>query len=147
MIAVPVVLAGIALTVYLYCRLSLAPSVALLEQAGVRTSLQRSGVLVRRSWWRVCGILLLTVLIGSFVAQIAQVPFLLFGALPNGFSGLTDPTASTGLLILTSIGSGFAQTIVGPFTAGVRALLYVDRRMRAEGLDVALTAAAAGRAG
>jgi hypothetical protein len=38
-----------------------------------------------------------------------------------------------------------ASTLVEPFTAGVRALLYVDRRMRAEGLDVALAAAAAGR--
>ncbi len=142
-LAVPLVLAGIALTVHLFCRLSLAPSVALLEEAGVRTSLRRSGVLVRRSWWRVCGILLLTVLIGSFVAQIVEVPFLLFGAVPNGLSALTNPQGGTAILVLSSIGSGFAQTIVAPFTAGVRALLYIDRRMRAEGLDVALTAAAA----
>ncbi|MEO6205951.1 MAG: hypothetical protein ABIO67_11310 [Mycobacteriales bacterium] len=142
-VAVLLVLAATALSIHLYCRLALAPSVALLENAGVRTSLRRSGVLARRSWWRILGILLLTVLIGSFVAQIAQVPFLLFGAVPNGLGALTNPQGSTALLVWTSIGSGFAQTIVAPFTSGVRALLYVDRRMRAEGLDVALAAAAA----
>ena len=41
------------------------------------------------------------------------------------------------------VGAGIAQTVVAPFTAGVRALLYIDRRMRAEGLDVSLMAAVA----
>lgn len=143
-LAVPLGLGGVVAAVYLYGRLALAPAVALLEKAGVRTSLRRSGILVRRSWWRVIGILSLTLLIGSFVAQIVQVPFLIFGALPNGLSSLTNPTGGgTLLLVLGYIGAGIAQTVVAPFTAGVRALLYIDRRMRAEGLDVALTASLA----
>lgn len=142
-LAVPLVLGAIALAVYLYGRLSLAPAAALLENAGVRQSLRRSGVLVRRSWWRVFGILVLTLIIGGVVGQIAQAPFLVFGALPTGLSSLTDPSGSSVLiLVLSAIGGGFAQTIVAPFSGGVRALLYIDRRMRAEGLDVALTAAA-----
>ena len=52
--------------------------------------------------------------------------------------------ATTTALVLTQIGGGVAQTVTSPFTSGVRALLYVDRRMRAEGLDVALAAAATG---
>ena len=143
LLGVPLVLGAFAGAAYLYGRLALAPAVALLEHAGVRTSLRRSGVLVRGSWWRIVGILLLTVLIASFVGQIAQAPFLIFGALPTGLSSLTDPSgASLQILVLSAIGGGFAQTIVAPFSGGVRALLYVDRRMRAEGLDVALTAAA-----
>jgi hypothetical protein len=35
-----------------------------------------------------------------------------------------------------------ASFLVNPFVSGVTALLYVDRRMRAEGLDVALRASA-----
>lgn len=143
LVAVPLGLAGAGLAAYLYCRLALAPCAAVLESAGVRTSLRRSGVLVRRSWWRICGILVLTVIISSIVAQIVQVPFLLFGALPSGLGSLLSPGGTTGrLLVVTYIGAGVAQTVVAPFTSGVRALLYVDRRMRAEGLDVALAAAA-----
>jgi hypothetical protein len=145
-LAVPLVLASLAGAVYLYCRFALAPSVAVLEKAGVVTALRRSGVLVRRSWWRVLGILLLTFVIASFVTQVLQVPFLLFGVAPIGLpgdsgSGLGGQT--TRLMILSYIGAGIAQTVVAPFIAAVRALLYVDRRMRAEGLDLALSAAAA----
>jgi hypothetical protein len=143
-LAIPLAIAVLVLAVHLYVRLSLAPAAAVLEGSGVRQSLRRSGVLVRRSWWRICGILLLTLVIASFVSQVLQIPFLLFGAGPTGFSRLTDPNGSTSrVLVLSYIGAGFAQTLVAPFTAGVRALLYVDRRMRAEGLDVALTAAVA----
>ena len=142
-LVVPLGIAAVVGAVYLYGRLALAPAVALLEKAGVRTSLKRSGVLVRRSWWRVMGILVLTVLIAGFVGQIVQAPFLLVGALPTGFGSLFDPAGTnTRILVVSAIGGGVAQTVVAPFTAGVRALLYVDRRMRAEGLDVALTAAA-----
>jgi len=113
----------------------------------VRQALRRSGVLVRRSWWRIFWILVLTVVIASFVSQVLRIPFVIFGGGATGLSRLTDPTgAGTATLVLSYIGAGVAQTIVAPFTAGVRALLYVDRRMRAEGLDVALAAAAAQRA-
>ena len=39
--------------------------------------------------------------------------------------------------------AGIAQALTAPFSSGVSALLYIDRRMRAEGLDVSLAAAAA----
>ena len=144
--AIPLGIAGTVAGVYLYIRFSLAPAAAVLERAWVRASLRRSGVLVRRSWWRVFGILVLTLIIASFVSQVLQIPFLVFGAGPTGLGRLTDPDGTTTrVLILSYIGAGVAQTLVAPFTAGVRALLYVDRRMRAEGLDVALTAAAAQR--
>ena len=144
LIGVPIAIAGVGLAVYLYCRLALAPCAAILERAGVRTSLRRSGVLVRGSWWRVFGVLLLAVIVASVVGQVVQVPFLIFGIAPTGLSG-GDIEKASNLLVLSYIGAGIAQTVIAPFTAGVRALLYVDRRMRAEGLDVALTAAAAQR--
>jgi hypothetical protein len=144
LVGVPLALAGTALAVYLYCRLALAPAAALLERSGVRTSLKRSGVLIRGSWWRVFGILILTLVIASIVSNVIQVPFHIFGA--GSVGGLTNPDdTTTRVLVLSYIGAGVAQTIVAPFTAGVRALLYIDRRMRAEGLDVALSAAAAQR--
>ena len=48
------------------------------------------------------------------------------------------------LFLLVTVGSGLATFLVSPFTSGARALLYVDRRMRAEGLDLTLQAAARG---
>ncbi len=143
LLAVPLVLAGIALGVYLYVRLSLAPCALVLEKVSLGTSLRRSSVLVKGDWWRVFGISLLTIVVAQFVGLVIQVPFELFGYGSPGdlFSGTGALTTRT--LIASSVGSIIGATLIAPFTSGVRALLYVDRRMRAEGLDVALTAAAA----
>jgi hypothetical protein len=144
-VGVPLALGAVCLAVYLYCRLALAPCAAILERAGLRQSLRRSGVLVRRSWWRVFGVLLLAVVVASIVGQVVQAPFALFGLAPALFQQGTAADTTTRVLVFTYIGAGIAQTVIAPFAAGVRALLYIDRRMRAEGLDVALTAAAARR--
>jgi len=144
--AVPLVLGAVAVAVWLYVRFALAPCALVLERVGIRQSLRRSVVLVRRDWWRVFGILLLTAIIGLFVSQVVELPFAVFGAGSPG--ALFDPQADvlgTRSLVLSAIGAGIASTLVAPFTAGVRALLYVDRRIRAEGLDVSLSAAAASR--
>lgn len=133
------------LGVVLYVRFALACSALVLEDAPLLTAFRRSNVLARRSFWRIVGILLLTFIISSFVAQVVQVPFLFLGD-ADAFSSLTSPSAEapgTGALVMTTLGAGLASALITPFTAGVRALLYVDRRMRAEGLDVALQAAAA----
>ena len=146
LVGVPLILAGVAAAVWLYVRFALAPSALVLERVGIGTSLRRSAVLVRRDWWRVFGILLLTLVIGAFVSQVVQLPFAALGAGSIGgvFSADTDVLA-TRALVLSSIGGGIAATLVAPFTAAVYALVYVDRRIRAEGLDVSLSAAAASR--
>ncbi len=146
LIALPLWLAGAAAAVYAYVRLALAPCVLVLERARIGASMRRSGTLVKGDWWRVFGILLLTAVIGGFVSQIIQIPFAVLGAGPP--TALFDPEAdvlATRSLIVSSIGAAIAAALVTPFTAAVRALLYVDRRMRAEGLDVALTAASSAR--
>ena len=146
LLGVPLVLTGAVVAVWLYVRLSLAPCALVLERTGIGASLKRSAVLVRRDWWRVFGILLLTVVIGTFVSQVVQLPFAAVGA--GSFGGIVDPETDvlgTRSLVMSAIGGGLAATLVAPFTAGVRALLYVDRRIRAEGLDVSLSAAAASR--
>jgi hypothetical protein len=141
-LAIPFVLAGLAGAVYLYIRWSLAPSVLVLEKTGTRESLRRSSVLVKGDWWRVFGISVLALLIAVFVSLVIQVPFELLGAGSIGDLAGSAQALSARAVIASALGSIVAATLVDPFTAGVRALLYVDRRMRAEGLDVALTAAA-----
>jgi hypothetical protein len=144
-VGVPLILAGAAASVYLYFRLSLAPCALVLERTGIRTGLRRSWLLVKGDWWRVFGISLLAFLVTMFVSLVVQVPFELLGY--GSFGDLAQGTGalSPRSLVFSSIGAIVASTLVEPFSAGVRALLYVDRRMRAEGLDVALTAAATSR--
>lgn len=127
------------LAVHLYVRWGLAPLCVVLERQGVRQALRRSGVLVRTSWWRVFGILLLAGLIAGAVGQVLQAPFLLLTGSP--FEVLSGADTSTSAVVVTSLGALVAAAVVGPFDAAVRGLLYVDRRMRSEGLDVALAAA------
>lgn len=45
--------------------------------------------------------------------------------------------------ILTMVTSTIAQLLILPFTSSVNALLYIDLRMRKEGLDVELRNAVA----
>jgi hypothetical protein len=92
----------------------------------------------------VFGILLLVLLITTFISGVLQTPFQ-FSSFTAGFSGEPVSTSSTDI-VLQSVGSAIALTLVMPFSAAVSALLYVDRRMRAEGLDVSLAAASSRRA-
>lgn len=140
LLGIPLALASAALGVHLYVRFSLAPAVLVLERAGIRTSLRRSGVLVKGDWWRVFGILLLVQVIAGFVSSVLTVPFLVLA----GVNAFANPEAGsfTLLFVVSQIGGGLATLLVSPFAAAARGLLYVDRRMRAEGLDLTLQAAA-----
>lgn len=141
-LGVPLVLAAIALGVHVYVRFSLAPAVLVLERATVRTSLTRSATLVKGDWWRCFAILLLVQVIASVVSSILTVPFLLIA----GINAVANPAAGsvTLLFVVSQLGAGLTTLLVAPFAAGARGLLYVDRRMRAEGLDLTLQAAARG---
>lgn len=131
--------AGAVASAYLYTRFALAPAVLVLEQAGIRQSLRRSTVLVTGAWWRTLWVLLLTVVIGVILGAILGLPLGLIAT----FLGDAD---STGIRVAQQVLGGLGAVLISPFTAGVRALLYVDRRMRAEGLDIALAMTAAGAA-
>jgi hypothetical protein len=133
-IGIPLGIASAVLAAYLYVRLALASPALVLEKASITESLRRSGVLVKGSWWRVFGILILSGIIAGIVASIISAIVILPAALLTSADG-------TESLIAQQVAAGIASVLLSPFSAGVRALLYVDRRMRAEGLDVALQAA------
>jgi hypothetical protein len=127
--------------VYLGVLFSLVGSALVLERCGVGAAFGRSKTLVTGAWWRTFGILLLAAVISWIISWIISLPF----GLASGLSGsLTDPTAalSAGSLILSTIGAIIASTITLPFTSAVNVLVYVDRRMRAEGMDIELQRAA-----
>jgi len=128
--------------VYLYALFGLATPALVLERQPIGRALGRSRDLVRGSWWRVFGILLLAAIIAFVIGQIIQTPFALAG---GGFGAFfsPDPQAPTLMtFMLAAIGATIAGTITYPFSAAVTALLYVDQRMRREGLDIELARAA-----
>lgn len=139
--ALLLVLPLIPFEVWLWTVLSVAPAALILERAGVMAALRRSRVLVQRDFWRTLGILALGWLITTVLSSILVIPVALVAELPLVSGG--SATLGTGFFVASALVSGLAQTLVAPYSAGLRALLYVDLRMRTEGLDVALQAAAA----
>jgi hypothetical protein len=129
-------LGGTILLVYAYVKLAVASPALVMEGTGVLTSLSRSWVLVRRSWWRVLGILILAAVITSLLTTVVTVPVTLIATLVSGFSESLLPTV---------FASGVATLVAGiitlPFSAAVTGLLYIDLRMRREALDIELVSA------
>jgi hypothetical protein len=116
----------------------------MLERQGPIQSLRRSGQLVKRSFWRVFGILLVAGLIVAIAGSILKVPFSLAGGLSTtvNFSGHRIGVASVTGTLIGAVGGIVAGTVTRPIAAGVIVLLYMDMRMRKEGLDLALQTAA-----
>jgi hypothetical protein len=143
------VLVAIVLAVLLYVRLAFAAPALLLERLGVVAALRRSWRLVAGSWWRVFGILLLGAIIAGAINGLVQLPFSLVGNLVGALAGrdaqsLGDVTSGMQIaVVITNLGSVLASTVTAPFTAALTALLYIDLRIRREGLDVALARVAA----
>ncbi len=125
-------------SVYAGVRLCLAGAVVVIERSSVRAALGRSWQLVAGAWWRTLGILVLAGIIVVVVEQIVQLPFTV---LAGGASVLAGPV-SAGAILLSTLGAIAASTIAWPFAAGVTVLIYVDRRIRREGLDLELARAA-----
>src|SRR5919106_1213807 len=148
--AVILTLAAIPVAIWLYIRYTLAGPSLMLESrpvrggaprpVGVIGALRRSAELVRRSWWRVFWILVLVLIIAFLIGQVINVPF---GWVPYLVVG-DNPSDSEffATLAVSALGGIVASTFTAPFTAAATALLYVDRRIRREGLDIELARAA-----
>lgn len=108
----------------------LAVPILLVEQLGAWQAIVRSVELVRPQLLRVVGLVFVTaVLVGVVggVLGVLSVPFTLLG-------GRVAQVA-------TAIVSLLAQVVTVPFQANIALLLYVDARVRHEGLDVAVLTA------
>ncbi|MFB7508719.1 DUF7544 domain-containing protein, partial [Streptomyces broussonetiae] len=141
------VLAASIVTVWLWIRFYLAAPALMLERQGIVKSLKRSAKLVRGSWWRIFGIMLLTLLITGIVSAIITIPFTAIGAAVSGDSmdnllGTSGGHVGWAALIISGIGALIGTTLTLPISAGVTVLLYIDQRIRREALDLELARAA-----
>jgi hypothetical protein len=140
-VGVVLTLLGVVALVWVQVRLFLLAAPALvLERLGLAASLRRAHGLSRGQFWRLFGTWLLAGLVAAVVGQVVAVPL----GVVSVFAAL-QLSGAAGALV-TVFASYVSQLLVGalttPFTSGVAALQYVDQRIRKEGLDVQLIAAA-----
>lgn len=111
----------------------------ILEGLGPFEALRRSWRLAWPDFPRVWGVRALSRLLALLMQLLVVVPFALVASLAAVALGADEGDRLPVLaLLLLTLGSIAAGTLAAPFLAGVLALLYVDRRIRAEGLDLVL---------
>ncbi|EFE80924.1 integral membrane protein [Streptomyces albidoflavus] len=152
LVLMPFLFLGVAaLAVWLGIRLALATPAAVFEGQGPVGALRRSVRLVRDNWWRTFGLLLLAALMAMGLSLALQI---LTGAFQSPADSLVVDNTDTGwfgsaevraLLADILVGSvigllvGSVVQIVGmTLTHLTAALVYVDLRIRKEGLADAL---------
>ena len=139
-------LAGLGATaafIWLGTKLALVPSVLMLERIRLADAVRRSWTITNGFFWKTFGIILLVSVIVQTVASVISFPLNLIA----GFGGaLLDPNGSEeGLLVISIIVLVLSVVISVVFGAialvaqsATPALLYIDIRMRKEGLDLEL---------
>lgn len=138
-------IALIVLGAWVYTKTSLVPCLIVLERLGIRASIRRSWSLTTGYFWRTFGVQFLVSAIVNIVAQVVTTPVsLVYGYLvalinPNGrgidTGAITGAIISYAVLLLVSLVIGAVTTVV---QAAAVALIYIDLRMRKEGLDLRL---------
>ncbi|MFF1761052.1 hypothetical protein [Streptomyces sp. NPDC058266] len=133
----------VPLVVWVYVLFLFGPAAATLEEAGPIQALRRSARLVRGAWWRTFGISLLAGVIMMVVSIAVRVPLQI--AMPS-----TTPQYEPGqsasdvfeamlpklgvVMALSMVGNLLVQLVSSVFLPLVTTLLYVDQRIRREGL-------------
>ncbi|MFE4591388.1 oxidoreductase [Streptomyces laurentii] len=150
LLSVLLALASFPLALWLWVKFLFAPSAAVIENQGPVESLRRSAHLVRGSWWRIFGCVLLIGLIVSvaggmiqwFVSILAAIPMTsLVSQAPESPRDLF-PTL-WGVMLTAGFVQLLVQTLLAPLQPLVTSLLYIDQRIRKENLAPMLAQSAA----
>jgi hypothetical protein len=135
------VLGGVAALVLcplLWGRLALAVPIFILERRGPGASVARSWRLVQGAFWRTWGLRALVSIIVSIASSVLSIPLVVVLVASTG----DGKTPSVVTLIVVVIFGAAIWMVTQPLIAAALTLIYVDRRMRAEGLDLQLVQAA-----
>lgn len=136
--------AAAVLFAWLSTKLALVPSALMLERLPLRGAIARSWSLTRGYFWKTFGIQLLVAVIVQTVAGVISAPLQLILSLgsflvnPNGDNtGLV--VAGIVVYVLTIVLTIVFGAISAVVMSATPALIYIDIRMRKEGLDLELT--------
>ena len=137
-------LASIPLVVWLSTKLLVVPSVLVLEGAGLLEAMVRSWRLIRGRFWPALGVMFLIGAIMGIAAQVVSIPGSIITTLLTGTlapTGSPEPSEMIGFLaatILPQILVLAVQAITLVVQGTGATLIYLDSRMRYEGLDQTL---------
>jgi hypothetical protein len=128
----------VVVSVWFSTKISLAAPAIVLEGHSVSAGLRRSFALTRGAFWRILGITLLAGLIAGLVGGLLGLPFSAVGTAVAVMSGQGSESAVMIQSFVSNLSALLTGAITTPFVAAVTGLLYIDRRMRLEALDVIL---------
>lgn len=151
--ALGMMLVGGVLVLIFGIRLVLAGTVVLMEgrhapdiglhiplRVGVWGSLRRSWQLVKGKFWRVFGILLFGGLVVNIIGYALQFGVSALILTVGGWAGSSESTGAVVVTIVLGVAVGIATliTLIASlaFMSAVQALIYLDLRVRREGLDL-----------
>jgi len=130
--------------VWLGTKLALVPSVLMIERMSIRGSIARSWSLTEGYFWRTFGISALVAVIVGVVSQVVSLPLNFIAPI---VSSLVDPQGQKGggAIVLAAVVSVLViviavvfQSITSVVQSATTALIYLDLRIRTEGLDLEL---------
>ena len=121
-VTIPVVL-------WVVIRWSVALPALFAEGIGPVKALGRSWNLVRDNWWRTLGILIIVTIMVSLIQTALQF---LFGGVAAVVPGLSDDLRAGVVTTVTTL----VDALVGAITPIAITMLYLDLRVRKEGLDL-----------
>jgi hypothetical protein len=126
------ILGGIAAIVFLAwlaVRWAVAYATLLAERVNPWRALGRSWKLVRGNWWRTVGILFLVWLLVTIIQFAIS---LLFGGIAALLPGLSEEVRAGAVTVVTAV----VNALVGAITPLAITMLYLDLRVRKEGVDL-----------
>jgi len=152
-VAVAMMLVGGALVLIFGVRLVLAGTVVLMEgrhapdiglyigvRVGIWGALRRSWQLVKGKFWRVFGILLFGGLVVNIVGYALQFGISTLVFTVGSWADSSEGSGATAVAIALGAAAGIATvlTLIASlaFMSAVQALIYLDLRVRREGLDL-----------
>lgn len=139
-----IVLGAIPLSIWLWTKLLLVPSVLVIEHTALRAALVRSWRLTRGRFWVAFGAMFLISMIMGIAAQVVGIPATLIASMFGAViapTGANDTSAVVGFVLATvapQILTLIVQAIALIVQAAGASLIYLDSRFRYEGLDQAL---------
>jgi len=139
----PLMLAlGVAVA-WVAVKVMVAPAAVVIEEVGAFAGIRRSWELTRANWWRILGITLVVAILVGVITQVVLIPVSL---LPTFVTGVVSPHGGSGQDATMGVVMGVVTAVIGAlvgavayaYQTSVMALLYMDLRMRKDGLDIAL---------
>lgn len=127
--------------IWLSTKLLLVPSILVLERAAIRGAIVRSWRLTRGRFWTVFAVILLVNVIMNIAVSIVSVPLSLLSSMFGSVIAPTGPTDTASMVtfavatIAPQLLTYVLQAIAIVVQCAAAAFIYLDCRMRYEGLD------------